>query len=113
MVAMMTALQKMIIKRLSGERERLFFAHALKHLSTVSGKHVKFEEWMVTSYEVEFGPEIGSGGLYVPLSQVSFLNSTFTVSGKVFQGTWNRMSVALKVLKSDSGATPSSSVGLQ
>jgi hypothetical protein len=63
MVSMMTALQKMIRKQLGSERERLFFSRTLNHLAKHSGEHVILEPWMVTSYEVEFGAEIGKGGL--------------------------------------------------
>jgi len=31
-------------------------------------------------------------------------------SGEVFRGTWNKMEVALKVLKTDAGISPSSEV---
>ena len=64
MMAMMTSLQKAITKRLCGERERRFFSSTLSYLNDVSGQHVpEIEGWMVTAYDVEFGPEIGSGGL--------------------------------------------------
>jgi len=33
-------------------------------------------------------------------------------SGKVYKGTWNKAEVALKVLKTESGVTPSSKVCL-
>ena len=36
----------------------------------------------------------------------------FGSSGQVFSGTWNKMEVALKVLKTDSGVTPTSMVSL-
>jgi hypothetical protein len=64
MVAMMTSLQKAISKRLCGERERRFFSSTLNYLIDISGQHVpEIEGWMVTAYDVELGPEIGSGGL--------------------------------------------------
>jgi hypothetical protein len=64
MLAMMISLQKCLMKQLCGERERRFFSSTLDFLADVSGKHVKdIESWMVTIFDVEFGPEIGSGGL--------------------------------------------------
>ncbi|KAF7982500.1 hypothetical protein HWV62_28092 [Athelia sp. TMB] len=63
-----------------------------KRISQIeSGRQIQPEEWMITSYEVEFGQEIGSGGF-----------------GRVFRGTWNKTDVALKVLKSEGGVTASS-----
>jgi hypothetical protein len=44
------------------DRERQFFSSSLQRLSTASGTQVQFENWMITSFEVEFGVEIGSGG---------------------------------------------------
>jgi hypothetical protein len=63
MLAMMTTLQKFITKQLCGERERSFFSHTLDYLAIDSGEQVIWETWMVTSFEVEFGTEIGTGGL--------------------------------------------------
>ena len=62
---MMATLQILLTKRLLGERERHFCSHTLNYLSTKSGKHPELESWMVAPLEVEFGREIGSGGLYV------------------------------------------------
>jgi hypothetical protein len=64
MVAMMTSLQKFVMNRLGGERDRRFFSSTLDYLAEVSGKHVvDIENWAVTTFDVEFGEEIGSGGL--------------------------------------------------
>jgi hypothetical protein len=64
MVAMMTSLRAFVMKQLGGERERRFFSSALNYLTDVSGEHiVDPESWMITKYDVEFGAEIGSGGL--------------------------------------------------
>jgi len=52
---------------------------------------VEIEDWMITSYEVEFGCQIGSGGF-----------------GKMFMGTWNKTQVAVKVLTSGPDVIPSS-----
>ncbi|KAF7982535.1 hypothetical protein HWV62_28162 [Athelia sp. TMB] len=93
-MAIMVSLQRRLSDRTSSRRELQFFKHSLHYLFTISGSQVTLEDWMITSYEVEFGPEIGVGG---------FLNS-----GQVFKGIWNKTEVALKVLKNQAGITPSS-----
>jgi hypothetical protein len=65
MMAMMVSLQKRLRTGADEDQERQFFTHTLQHLTTLSGRQVEVEDWTITSYEVEFGPEIGSGGLYV------------------------------------------------
>ena len=64
-MAMMVSLQRRLQTGSDDNRERQFFAYTLRYLTTFSGRQVEMEDWMVTSYEVEFGHEIGSGGLYV------------------------------------------------
>jgi hypothetical protein len=64
-MAMMVSLQKRLETGSDEDQERRFYAHALRYLTTASGRHVEMEDWMITSYEVEFGHEIGSGGLCV------------------------------------------------
>jgi len=64
-MAMMVSLQRRLDHVSDGDRERQFFSHTLRYLITTSGRQVEMESWMITSYEVEFGPRIGSGGLYV------------------------------------------------
>jgi hypothetical protein len=64
-MAMMVSLQRRLDHISDGDQERQFFSHALRYLITTSGRQVEMESWMITSYEVEFGPRIGSGGLYV------------------------------------------------
>ena len=63
MMAMMVSLQKRLDNRSDSARELQFYSHSLHYLTTSSGCHVQLEDWMVTSYEVDFGHEIGSGGL--------------------------------------------------
>ena len=63
-MAMMVSLQRRLDSPLDGDRERQFFSHALRYLNITSGRQVVMENWMITSYEVEFGPRIGSGSLY-------------------------------------------------
>ena len=66
-MAMMVALQRRLDHCSDGDQERRFFAHVLRCLTTASGLRVELKNWMVTSYDVEFGPKIGSGALYVHL----------------------------------------------
>ena len=112
MLAMMVSLQRHIQANTATDQELNFFSHSLRYLSTYSGKQVVVERWMVTPFEVEFGHQIGAGGLFVP--------ALFTIrgrfcnlksrSGQVFQGSWNKTEVALKVLKTEGGIMPSSAV---
>jgi hypothetical protein len=64
-MATMVLLQRRLAHSSDDDREREFFSHTLQSLTTISGRQVEIEDWMITSYEVEFGPQIGSGGLYV------------------------------------------------
>ena len=68
---------------------------------------MKIEDWTITLDQVEFGQDIGCGGLYVFALWccISYLLIVVIVSRKVFKGSWNRTDVALKVF---SGAAPSS-----
>jgi hypothetical protein len=62
---MIVSLQRRLDHYSVDERERQFFSHALRYLTVSSGLRVELQNWMITSYEVEFGPQIGSGSLYV------------------------------------------------
>jgi len=65
MMAMMISLQRRLQTVTDEDQERQFFSHTLQYLTTSSGRQVAFEDWTITSYEVEFGQEVGSGGLCV------------------------------------------------
>lgn len=67
---MIVSLQRKLGQQSTVDQERLFFSHSLTSLSTLSGRQIQAEDWMITSYEVDFIEEIGSGGLYVNLSIV-------------------------------------------
>jgi hypothetical protein len=58
------SLQRRLGQVSDGDRERQFL-HALRYLATTSGHQVEMESWMITSYEVEFGPRVGSSSLCV------------------------------------------------
>jgi hypothetical protein len=60
---MIVSLQRRLDQGLDGQREQDFFKHILRFLNTSSELEVKLQNWMITSYEVEFGPKIGAGGL--------------------------------------------------
>jgi hypothetical protein len=59
----MVSLQMRLDQRLGGDRECQFISHSLEYLYTTSGCQVRVENWMITSFDVEFGPLIGEGGL--------------------------------------------------
>ena len=67
-VAMSVSLQRLLNDSTTGEREHEFLSHNIQILAESSGRHVELESWMITSLEVEFGLEIGRGGLCVRLS---------------------------------------------
>ena len=62
-MAMMTSLQRRLDRAVGEDRERQFFSHSLAYLHRASGEHVTVEDWAITTFDVEFGPEIGSGSL--------------------------------------------------
>jgi hypothetical protein len=66
-MAMMVSIQRRLDNLLDGDQERQFLSHTLRYLTTASGCQVEMESWMITSYEVEFGRWIGSGGLCILL----------------------------------------------
>jgi hypothetical protein len=43
--------------------EHKFYAHTLQYLTTTSGQKVEMEGWMISRFDVEYGPQIGMGGL--------------------------------------------------
>jgi hypothetical protein len=63
MEAMMVSLQRRLDQRLGGDRECQFISHSIEYLYAACGYHVKVENWMITSFDVEFGQLIGEGGL--------------------------------------------------
>ncbi|KZP31913.1 kinase-like protein [Athelia psychrophila] len=93
MAAMMIAFQTRLQQQLDGDRERQFFSKSVAYLQTASGRPVKIQDWTVSSFDVQFMRSIASGGF-----------------GEVLLGKWQQTEVALKVLKTVNGITPSSMV---
>ncbi|KAF8185737.1 kinase-like domain-containing protein [Pholiota molesta] len=83
------ALQKRLYNRQGDEAELRFFSNSLDYIKRKNGIEVEYEEWMITSLEVEFGKVISKGGF-----------------GVIYQGKWKGADVALKVLKNTEGVTP-------
>ncbi|KAJ7496391.1 hypothetical protein FB451DRAFT_1549555 [Mycena latifolia] len=90
MIAMMACIQRRLDGQQINPPEQKFYSHTLQYLTTMSGQQVKLEDWMIASFDVEYGTEIGVGGF-----------------GKVYRGTWSRTDVAIKVLHTVAGVTPS------
>jgi hypothetical protein len=61
-MAVLVAIQRRLNVRLASGRERTFLERSMQYLSTASGCQVQLEDWMITSYEVDFGQQVGAGG---------------------------------------------------
>lgn len=59
---LMVSLQRILNEHPEGDQERSFFLRSLLYLSAASGRKIQRENWMITSFDIELGPEIGSGG---------------------------------------------------
>lgn len=59
----MVSLQKQLNHHNVDRAEQTFYTHTLEYLTSRSGQNVKVEDWMISSFEVDYGPEIGEGGL--------------------------------------------------
>ncbi|KAJ7466190.1 kinase-like domain-containing protein [Mycena galericulata] len=87
MIAMMVSIERrMEGHRNLGHPEQKFYSHTLQYLTSTSGRQVKLEDWMISPFDVECGPEIGVGGF-----------------GTVFKGTWDSTEVAIKFLHNSAG----------
>ena len=82
MNAMMASLQRLIDQKSGASPELQFMTHANRYLATASGCQVSLDRWTITPLEVELGPVIGSGGLYVIL-----FKSEHRFNCEVFQRT--------------------------
>jgi hypothetical protein len=61
--AMMVSFTRYLEERSGGDRELEFFSRCIRYLSVKSGRQIQRKSWMITSFDVESGREIGSGGL--------------------------------------------------
>ena len=62
-MAMIVSLQRRLDNQLLNNQESQFFQRSLQYLCTISGNQVILEDWMVSAFDVDFGPKIGEGGL--------------------------------------------------
>lgn len=62
-MAIMALLQRQLQQQSLSKREHQFYLSNLHRISMASGSQPELDSWMITSYEVEFGSMIGSGGL--------------------------------------------------
>ncbi|KAJ7733804.1 kinase-like domain-containing protein [Mycena metata] len=88
MFAMMVSIERRIGQNQGNVEEQKFYSHTLQYLQSTSQQRIELEDWLISSYDVEYGVEIGAGGY-----------------GTVFKGTWNRTNVAIKVIDNGAGIT--------
>lgn len=58
-------LRRYLGKQMGGERLQTFVQRIIPYLDAYNEYQAVPEDWMITSYEVEFGHRIGVGGLFV------------------------------------------------
>ncbi|KAJ7743888.1 hypothetical protein B0H14DRAFT_2987110 [Mycena olivaceomarginata] len=92
-LAMMVSIERRLDRHHGNNAEHGFYSHTLQYLRSTSGQQVKLEDWMISSFDVDYGPEIGAGGF-----------------GTVFKGTWNRTEVAIKLVHNHSGVSASATL---
>lgn len=63
MLAMMACIQRRLDSEHINPPEQIFYSHTLQYLTSMSGRQVKLEDWMIASFDVDYGAEIGAGGL--------------------------------------------------
>ena len=61
--AMVVSLQRRLASHPADSGESRFFTSSLQFLCTLTGPHIDLEDWMVSAFDVDFGPKIGEGGL--------------------------------------------------
>jgi hypothetical protein len=62
-MAIMCSLKRLSERYSDDTRESVFISNSIRTLTTWSGDQVTIEKWTITSFEVDFGPMIGFGGL--------------------------------------------------
>ena len=62
MEAMMVSLQRILEEGLVDDRELKFVSRSVRYLSAMVRHKMERKSWMITSFDVEYGREIGSGG---------------------------------------------------
>jgi hypothetical protein len=112
MAAMMVFLMRQTKTSSSQDNpEYEFCSQSLRRLSIMSGQRLDIEDWMVTVYDVDREEKIGSGGLYVPVpANINTFWLTLPHSGDVYRGIWHKTQVALKMIRTSGGVTPTSQV---
>jgi hypothetical protein len=63
MLAMMASLQRRLNVATNNNQEQAFYSHTLQYLTSMCGRQVQLEDWMIASFDVDYGPEVGIGGL--------------------------------------------------
>ena len=63
MLAMIVSIHRHLERRSGDDQETQFLLHTLKRMTTLSGRQVEVQNWMITSFDVEFEEKIGCGGL--------------------------------------------------
>jgi hypothetical protein len=59
----MVSLQRRIDGNLGEEQERKFYSITLQNIKMHSTSNIEYKSWMITSFDVELGLQIGVGGL--------------------------------------------------
>jgi hypothetical protein len=60
---MMVSIERRLDRHHGNNAEHGFYSYTLHYLRSTSGRQVKLEDWMISSFDVDYGPEIGAGGL--------------------------------------------------
>lgn len=62
MFAMMVSIERRIGQNQGNVEEQNFYSHTLQYLQSTSQQRIELEDWVISSYDVEYGAEIGAGG---------------------------------------------------
>ncbi|KAJ7898239.1 hypothetical protein B0H14DRAFT_2557275 [Mycena olivaceomarginata] len=55
MLAMMASFQRRLNAAPNNNQEQTFYSHALQYLTSMSGQQVQLEDWMIASFDVDYG----------------------------------------------------------